>query len=116
MPAAEPVTRDDAALMVQLATIAETMRQVAEAQKELTVAVRGNGKPGLLERMALVERAMSDHEAHCPLAPVVAELKKDQEKRESATTEKSKERRAFIIGIVMLILSTLVNLATSIFK
>jgi hypothetical protein len=106
---------------VQLSSVVTTLASLVASQEMLASAIRGNGKPGLNDRVRDLEFGLEDHKMHCPLASVVEDLQREHKSEEERvkTSELEKKERikenrqwrwGLLAAILMLALSTAVNL------
>ena len=108
-------------IKIQLATMSAKMDNFMAHQEELAQAVKGNGKPGLLDRVKSLEVGLDDHAKHCPIVSIVGSIQKtlsEQEAQRKAkdeeqkvlATEKRSMKRTLTVSVLMLVLSTGVNI------
>ena len=109
-------------IKIQLATMSAKMDNFMIRQEELAHAVKGNGKPGLIDRVRSLEVALDDHAKHCPVVSVVDSIRKNLADLEAVRkakeaeqtvreTEKRSKQRTLTVSVIMLALSTIVNVA-----
>ncbi len=107
-------------IKIQLGIMASQLSTVVDVQKDLNLAIKGNGKPGLNDRVRNLEFSLADHKTNCPLADQVQHLQQwkdvtEKEKEdakndaEEEKKEQARERRNFkwglLASIIMLLLS-----------
>ncbi len=111
---------DFSEIQIQITRMATQMEQVVKTQEDLTLAVKGNGKPGLADRVKDLESNLANHVQYCPVKPVVDQLMKEREGREAAKSDERKEavrvKYSLVASVTMLILSTIANLALALLR
>ncbi len=106
---------------VQVGIMSSQLNTAIEQQKTLYSAIKGNGTPGLEERVRFLELVQNNRETTCPLRQRLSELEhfrseaeENQEQAEEKAEEHAKEWRVMRIGlissIIMLIFSTLARI------
>ncbi len=109
-------------IKVQMSILAQQMQTLAKSQEELTQVMKGNGKPGLADRVKDLESVTLNHPMTCPLRIQVMQMaeqidamrKEKEESREEErekVIEQRKTRSSLFVSLVMLVVSTLVNIA-----
>lgn len=108
-------------IKVQVGVLTTQMQALIEANRELTLAIRGNGKPGLNDRVRNLEDITANHPVLCPVKLTVDDLKKDKDKRDEERKEAEQDRKdqarekrkslvGFVVSVVLLLLSTGINI------
>ena len=111
---------DFSEIQIQITRMATQMEQVLKTQEELTLAVKGNGKPGLVYRVKDLETNLNSHVQYCPVKVSVEDLVRDRQAIENARQDERKEalrmKYSLIASITMLVISTGLTLAVAFMK
>lgn len=99
-------------MKIQIATMNSQLGQIVATQNELSLAIRGNGKPGLVERVLRLESDLDQHKNFCPVGPIVEGLVQDKQRREKKEEDDIKEARSrrwqvYFFGITTIVTTTI---------
>jgi hypothetical protein len=105
---------------IQMARLEQRYESSEAVLQEVKHAVKGNGKPGIEQRLTTLETQYASHPNTCPLLPrlrdveaaTAASTKTEEEKKADERTRKRDLflwKLGFIGTLIMFILSTIVN-------
>lgn len=101
-------------IKVAVVQLTAQISQVMQTQQELTTAIRGNGKPGLVERTLRLETDLEQHKNFCPVLPIVDNLVQDKQRREKKEEEQERDTRGHRWQVYFFGITTIVTTAISI--